>query len=102
MIARVWTGATTPANADAYVNHLRDNIFPELKHLPGHRAAYVLRRLAGATVAFTVVTLWESLDAIRAFAGADLEAAVVPAEAQALLDSYDRRAVHWDVPLSST
>lgn len=101
MIARVWNGTTPADNADAYVAHLGDHVFLELTRIAGHRGAYVLRRVAGSGVAFTVITLWESLDAIRTFAGDDVEAAVVPAAARALLGSWDERAVHWDVPLAA-
>ena len=99
MIARTWNGKARPEHADAYVAHLREKTFPQLTMIPGHRGAYVLRRDRGAVVEFTVITLWESLDAIRRFSGADPEAAVVPPAAQALLASFDDRAVHWDVPL---
>jgi heme-degrading monooxygenase HmoA len=105
MIARVWNGAARPEHADAYVAHLKEKTLPHIASIPGHCGAYVLRRAASSTdgragpgvVAFTVITLWESLDAIARFAGADAEAAVVPPDAQALLASYDDRAVHWDV-----
>lgn len=99
MIARIWRGATAPANADAYAAHLRDNILPELASLPGNAGLMVLRRPDGDAVAFTVITLWRSLDAIRGFAGDDVEAAVVPAEARALLSAHDDRAEHWAMPL---
>jgi len=99
VIARVWKGTARPEHADAYVAHLREKTFPQLSAIAGHRGAYVLRRDRGGIVDFTVITLWESLDAIRAFSGSDPEAAVVPPAAQALLASYDDRAVHWDVPL---
>ena len=101
MIARVWSGAASAANAGAYVAHLHAHVFPELTRIAGHRGAYVLRRPAAAGVAFTVITLWESIDAIRAFAGDDAEAAVVPAGARALLSSWDERAVHWEVALAT-
>lgn len=101
MIARVWSGTTSEANADAYVAHLRERTFPGLQSIAGHRGAFVLRRVEASRVLFTVVTLWESIDAIRDFAGDDAEAAVVPAEARALLTSFDRRAVHWDVALDN-
>jgi len=100
MIARMWSGRARPEHADAYVSHLQQKTLPQLASIPGHRGAYILRRApAGGTglVEFTVITLWESLDAITRFAGADPEAAVVPPEAQALLASYDDRAVHWEV-----
>ena len=99
VIARTWNGSARPEHADAYVAHLRDRTFPQLKTIPGHQGAYVLRRTGGSGVEFTVVTLWESLEAIADFAGDDPEQAVVPPEAEALLASYDRRAVHWDVAL---
>lgn len=102
MIARTWRGATEPANADRYVDHLRDRTLPVLSHIPGYLGAYVLRHASASRVEFSVVTLWESLDAIRAFAGADSGAAVVPPEARALLASFDDRAVHWDVVLDNS
>jgi heme-degrading monooxygenase HmoA len=101
MIARIWTGTTPVGAADDYVAHLRTNVLPELERLAGHLGAYVLRRASGGAVAFTVVTLWQSVDAVRAFAGDDVEAAVVPPEAQALLSSFDDRAVHWEVALAA-
>jgi len=100
VIARIWNGRTVPGNAGAYVAHLRDHTFPALSAIPGHRGGYVLTRARGPIVEFTVMTLWESLDAIRRFAGDDdPEAAVVPPAAPALLASYDARAVHWEVAL---
>jgi heme-degrading monooxygenase HmoA len=99
VIARTWKGTARADLADAYVEHLRKKTFPELTSIAGHRGAYVLRRDRGDVVEFTVITLWESIDAIRRFSGNDLEAAVVPPAAQALLASYDERAVHWEVPL---
>jgi len=97
MIARMWSGVARPETIDAYLAHLRDKTLPAIEGLEGHRGAYVLRRGAGEEVLVTVITLWESVDAIRRFSGDDVEAAVVPPEAQALLASWDVRVVHWDV-----
>jgi hypothetical protein len=102
VIARTWRGATALANADGYIDHLRERTLPVLSHIPGYRGGYVMRHTSGSRVEFMVVTLWESLDAIRAFAGADPGAAVVPPEARALLASFDDRAVHWDVVLDNS
>ena len=99
MIARTWKGSARPEHADAYVAHLRESTFPQLKTIPGHRGAYVLRRDGASVVEFTVITLWESIDVIRRFSGNDPELAVVPPAAQALLAFYDDRASHWEVPL---
>src|SRR5262245_32757347 len=97
MIARTWSGIARVDTIDGYLRHLRTATFPAIAALPGHCGAMVLRRESGADVAVTVVTFWESRDAIAQFAGGDVEAAVVPPEAQALLASWDARAVHWDV-----
>lgn len=102
MIARTWRGAAEPANADRYIAHLRERTLPVLSQIPGYRGAYVMRHTSGSQVEFMVVTLWESLEAIRAFTGADAGAAVVPPEARALLASFDDRAVHWDVVLDNS
>jgi heme-degrading monooxygenase HmoA len=102
VIARTWSGSALPEHADAYVAHLREHTLPQLASIPGHRGAYVLRRAQAAIVDFTVITLWESVAAVAAFAGADAEAAVVPAAAQALLATYDARAAHWDVALEQS
>jgi heme-degrading monooxygenase HmoA len=96
VIARTWHGATRPEHADAYAAHLRDRILPELAKLPGCAGAFVMRRPgpgAGDEVAYAVMTLWFSEHAVREFAGDDVEAAVVPPEALALLSSHDERAL---------
>ena len=97
MIARTWTGVARLDTVDAYLAHLRDKTLPSLDGLAGHRGSYVLRRASEGHMLVTVITLWDSLEAIARFSGADVEAAVVPAEAQALLASWDARAVHWEV-----
>jgi len=100
MIARLWNGRTTSGNRSRYEAHLRDHTFPRLASIAGYAGGYVLSREHAGDVDFTVVTLWESLEAIRRFAGDDAEAAVVPAEAQALLASFDARASHWNVDIA--
>lgn len=95
MIARLWRGRTTTENADAYLAHLRRDTLPRLAALDGYAGAYVLRRDAILGVDFIVVTLWGSTEAIRAFAGDDYEAAVIPDEARRLLAAFDERADHY-------
>ena len=97
MIARIWRGTARPDLIDAYVAHLRETTFPQLASIAGHRGAFVLTRPSNDVVDVTVITLWESVDAIARFSGAVPDVAVVPREAQALLNSWDLRAVHWDV-----
>ena len=100
MIARLWRGTCAPADADAYEHHLRRATLPALREIAGYEGGYVLRREAGDGVDFLVLTLWASLDPIRAFAGDDYELAVVPPEAERLLARFDERAVHYDVALA--
>lgn len=99
MIARLWHGYTRPGDADAYERLLREEIFRGIasRAIPGYRGIELLRRPVGEEVEFVTLMRFDSLDAVRAFAGEDHEAAVVPAEAQALLVRYDRRSVHYDV-----
>jgi heme-degrading monooxygenase HmoA len=99
MIGRVWRGWTTAELAPRYVAHLRDETFPALAGIDGHDGAYALRRESGGEVEFVVLTLWRSLDAVRAFAGEDYELAVIEPEALRLLSRYDDRSEHFEVVL---
>jgi len=97
MIARHWRGVAKREFADAYVEHLHSETFPQLVQLPGFHDASLLRRDVEQGVEFLVVTVWKSLDAIRSFAGNDPESAVVPMKVQQLMIEYDRRARHYEV-----
>jgi heme-degrading monooxygenase HmoA len=97
MLARIWHGEATVENADAYRHHVTERVFPELRAIPGHRGAWLLRREEGGRVSFLVVTLWESLQAVRQFAGDDPERAVVEPEARAVLAKFDDRVQHYEV-----
>jgi heme-degrading monooxygenase HmoA len=98
MIARVWTAQTTPAQAPAYVEHLRTQVLPAARTVDGYGGAMLLERaLADAVVEIIVVTFWRSADSVRGFAGADVEGAVVAEEAAALLTHFDRRVRHYEV-----
>ena len=71
--------------------------FPQLKKIPGFVDASILRREAEAGVEFLIVTRWESLEAIRQFAGREIEAAVVPAKVQEMMIEYDAKVHHYEV-----
>jgi antibiotic biosynthesis monooxygenase (ABM) superfamily enzyme len=96
MITRMWRGWTAIADADAYEAFLLGELFPSMRQIPGFRGADVLRRVDGGEVAFVTLTRFDSLDAIRAFAGEDYEAPVLEPEALALLARYEPRAVHYE------
>ena len=101
MIARVWRGTALPERADQYVEHLQRSVLPELYQIEGFRGAYVLRRDLNNGVEFTVQTLWESMDAIRKFAGENVEAAVVAPAARPLFREFDSTATHYEIVLHS-
>ena len=102
MISRLWRGWTTPANADAYEHLLRTTILPHIEEAAseGYRGAHLLRREGDEEVEFVTILWFDSLEAVRQFAGADYETAVVPAEAQKLLKRYDATAQHFDTVLT--
>jgi heme-degrading monooxygenase HmoA len=77
MIARTWRGTVRRTDADAYGNYIRDTGFAEYGTTPGNRGAWMLRRDSGEQTEFITLSFWESEDAIRAFAGDDIEAAVL-------------------------
>jgi heme-degrading monooxygenase HmoA len=99
MIGRIWHGYTRPGNADAYEALLRDEIITGIEDrlIDGFREIQVLRRDLGDEVEFITVMWFDSLDAVRAFAGEDHEASVVPPAARALLERFDERSQHYEV-----
>ena len=104
MISRVWHGWTTPANADAYESLLRHEVLVgiQARQIPGYRGIQLFRRTAGAEVEFVTVMWFDSLDAVRAFAGPDHEVAVVPPKARAILSRFDDRSQHYEVRVEMT
>jgi hypothetical protein len=97
VIGRLWRGWATAEGALEYTAHLRDSTFPALARMGGFERAYALRRKTDEGVEFVVLTLWESLAAVRGFAGADYEAAVVPPEARHMLTTFDDRVSHFEL-----
>jgi predicted DCC family thiol-disulfide oxidoreductase YuxK len=85
MIARVWKGWTEPEHADEYERLLRETVYPGLRRLPGYRGGYILRLSGAREVEFVTLNLFDSLDAVRVFAGPDYETPVFEPEARRLL-----------------
>jgi len=102
MITRIWHGWTTHANAPAYENLLRDEIFKGIaaREIAGYRGISLCRREAGAEVEFVTIMWFDSIDAVRAFAGENYEVAVVPARARAVLSRFDPVSAHYETPVS--
>jgi heme-degrading monooxygenase HmoA len=99
MIGRIWHGWTTPSKADQYETLLKEEIFTIIQNLniQGFRGIQVFRRVAGDEVEFMTLMMFDSLDAVREFAGEDYEAAFVPDKARAVLSHFDQRAQHYEV-----
>jgi heme-degrading monooxygenase HmoA len=76
VIARIWRGWTRPEDAEAYVRYLEEVAAPDSHGTPGNRGFSVLHRRDGEREEFLTISLWESLEAVRAFAGEELERAV--------------------------
>jgi heme-degrading monooxygenase HmoA len=99
MIARVWRGIATQDNVAHYVEHFQRGVLPELKQLNGFHEAHVLQKATGNQVEITVMTWWDSMDAIRSFAGDNVETAVVAPAAHAVLIAYDTTVTHYEMLL---
>ena len=97
MIIREWRGRASPSRAEEYPKHFRDKVVPELRRLPGFAGAGLSRRQLDGKLEFLVLTRWHSMDAIRAFAGDDVEKAVVEPGAAAALIDFDDSVRHYEV-----
>ncbi len=99
MISRIWHGWTTKTNANTYENLLRTEIFEGIasRSIKGYRGIHLLRRDVPEGVEFITIMWFDSLDAVREFAGKDYEASVVPAAARKVLSKFDERSAHYDV-----
>jgi heme-degrading monooxygenase HmoA len=100
MISRLWHGWTKRGNADAYEELLRSEILPGIHRVAGFKGAFVLRR-DGKTdeVEFVTLTMFDSMEAVKEFAGDDYEVAVILPEARKLLARYDARSAHYETVL---
>jgi len=102
MITRIWRGWTAPSDADAYERLLRDTVLSGIaaRGIPGYNGAHLLRRHDGDEIEFVTILWFESIDAVRTFAGDDHELAIVPEAAQRLLRRFDERSRHYEMRLS--
>jgi heme-degrading monooxygenase HmoA len=96
MIARHWRGWTKPDNADGYEKFLKQKVLPRLRAIGGYRGGYILRK-DGDESEFVVINLFESLDAVKRFAGPDYTVAVFEPEAKKFLSRIENFATHYEV-----
>ena len=102
MIARIWHGFTKPEHADAYEAMLKPELLPGISQVKGYKSSYLLRRDRGEEIEFITIMLWDSIDAIRAYAGADYETSVVPVERRKYLSRHDAKAAHYEIVSTHT
>jgi heme-degrading monooxygenase HmoA len=101
MITRVWHGWAPASGADAYREHFQAEVLPNLERVPGFLGAQLWRREQSGQVEFVAVTTFDSIDAVRRFAGADHERAIVEPEARRVLSRFDERCTHYEVAVAS-
>jgi heme-degrading monooxygenase HmoA len=102
MIARTWHGRVMTPKADAYLAHLKRTGLSEFRSTPGNMGVYVLRRDEGGITHFMVTTLWSSMDAIRSFAGQDIDRARYYAQDDEYLLEREPMVLHYDVLMAIT
>ena len=97
MIARIWKGAVAREDGDAYADYIEETGVAGYVSTPGNRGAWMLRRDAGDRTEFLMFTLWDSLDAVKAFAGEDYETAVFYPEDDRYLIERELESAHYEV-----
>jgi heme-degrading monooxygenase HmoA len=97
MIARIWKGATRADDADAYVEYLNETGVKEYTATEGNRGVHMLRRLEGDRCEFLMLTFWDSMEAVKGFAGDEPERAVFYPEDDRFLIERDLTSSHWEV-----
>jgi hypothetical protein len=97
MIARHWRGWTELTNANAYEALLKDKVLPSLKRVEGYKGGCILRTDGPEETEFVVVNLFESLDAVKRFAGPEYSVPVFEPEARKLLSKIEPVARHYEV-----
>jgi heme-degrading monooxygenase HmoA len=95
MIARIWRGWTRASDADAYVEYVSETGLSEYRKTPGNRGAWILRRDDGDRTEFLTLSFWGSLEAIRGFAGDDIEQAVFYPEDDRYLVDRELQVTHY-------
>ena len=96
-IVRMWHGRTKASDADAYWRFIHERAVPDYKSVPGNLEVKLMRRLDGDVCHFITFTVWESLDAIRRFAGDDIDKSKYYPEDRGFLLEFEDRVTHWEV-----
>jgi heme-degrading monooxygenase HmoA len=97
MIARTWRGVTRAKDAETYLDYLHRTGLAEYRKIEGNRGVLALRRIVDDRAEFLILSLWESEEAIRQFAGDDIEKAVYYPEDEKFLVEHEDRVNHYEV-----
>lgn len=97
MISRHWTGLVKKGREDEYLAHLKNETFKRLYQIEGFVNASILKRELTEGTEFLIITKWDSLEAIKQFAGENYETAVVPKIAQEMMRRFDKLVKHYEV-----
>jgi heme-degrading monooxygenase HmoA len=97
VIARIWRGWTRSEDADSYVDYLTRTGMSEYRKTPGNRAAYLLRREDAERTEFLTLSFWDSLDAVKGFAGGDVDRAVFYPEDERFLVDRETTVSHYEL-----
>ena len=101
MMARSWRGATRAQDAEEYLEYLHRTGFAEYRKTAGNRGVLGLRRIVGDRAEFLLISLWDSREAIRQFAGEDIDRAVFYPEDERFLVERDEQVSHYEVVYDS-
>ena len=101
MIARTWRGATSADDADAYLEYLHETGLADFRRTEGNRGALALRKIEGNRAEFVILSLWDSEEVIRRFAGGDISKAVFYPEDERFLIERDNDVSHYEVLFDS-
>jgi heme-degrading monooxygenase HmoA len=97
MIERHWKGTSKIDEADNYIKHLFTETFPQLSKIGGFKRASILKKETNKMIEFLIITTWESMEAIKKFAGENVNIAVVPQVVKNLMISYDKYVTHYEI-----
>jgi heme-degrading monooxygenase HmoA len=96
-IARIWRGRTLASKADEYARYLDANGIAKIRATPGNRGVTVLRRTDGDKAEFVVISIWDSIDAVKNFAGADYQKAVILPRDREYLIEVEPDVLHYQI-----
>ncbi|HET6900015.1 MAG TPA: antibiotic biosynthesis monooxygenase [Vicinamibacteria bacterium] len=97
MVVRMWHGRVPAEKADRYREFLNARAIPDYRSVPGNISVHILERPDGPVTHFVTMTFWASMDAIRGFAGDDVQVAKYYPEDRDYLLEFEPQVVHYEV-----